>query len=199
MATAKITLIGFSNYDEHFWDGLTVATGIDKDILINTILMNGGEFEVLYSDPNFMKSLFPVWSSKWMHTMERWVKLLAVDYAALDNYDRHEEYTDTTTNAGTTTDNTSNTFNGTTEGKVSAFDSSDYQPHDHTTAGNTSTVNGTVSASSNGTLVHDAYMHGNIGTMSSQEMFNREVDVLKINMYNEIANLFLSEFAIPIY
>ena len=215
MASAKMTLIGYDNYDPHFWDGLEVAPGIDKDVLITTILMNGGEFEVLYSNPEFMKLLLPKWSQKWMHTMERWVKLINVDYAPLDNYDRHEEYTDTrqgnnsqtTVNTGSTTDNTTNTFNGTTEGKVSAFDASDYQPHDHTTAGNTSTLNGTVSSTSNGTMngtdsstfTHTSYMRGNIGTMSSQEMYLREQEVLKINMYDELANLFLTEFVIAIY
>ena len=199
MASAKMTLIGFNNYDSHFWDGLAVAPGIDKEVLITTILMNGGEFEVLYSNPEFMKLLLPKWSQKWMHTMERWVKLINVDYAPLDNYDRHEEYTDETVNAGTTTDNTTNTFAGTTEGKVSAFDSDDYQPHDHTTAGNTSTITGNVGSNSTGKLTHKAYMRGNIGTMSSQEMYLREQEVLKINMYDELANLFLTEFVIAVY
>lgn len=199
MASAKMTLIGYNNYDSHFWDGLSVAPGIDKEVLITTILMNGGEFEVLYSNPEFMKLLLPKWSQKWMHTMERWVKLINVDYAPLDNYDRHEEYTDETSNTGRTTDNTTNTFSGTTEGKVSAFDSTTYQPHDHTEAGNTSTLNGDVNSSSNGMLKHTANVHGNVGTMSSQEMYLREQEVLKINMYDELANIFLTEFVIPVY
>lgn len=199
MASAKMTLIGYNNYDPHFWDGLSVAPGIDKDVLITTILMNGGEFEVLYSNPEFMKLLLPKWSQKWMHTMERWVKLINVDYAPLDNYDRHEEYTDETINSGTTEDKSTNNFNGTTEGKVSAFDSVDYQPHDHTTAGNTSTLNGNVKSNSTGKLTHTSHMRGNIGTMSSQEMYLREQEVLKINMYDEIANLFLTEFVIAVY
>lgn len=199
MATAKLTLIGFSNYFDDFWDGLTVPEGIDKDTLINTILMNGGEFEVLYSDPEFMRFMIPKWSAKWMHTMERWAKLINVDYAPLDNYDRHEEYTDDTINQGSTTDNTTNTFTGTTEGKVSAFDSDGYQPHDHTDANNTSTLSGTANSQSTGQLHHTAYIRGNIGTMSSQNMYMQELEVLKINMYDEIANLFLAEFVVPIY
>ena len=263
MSTAKLTLIGLYNNDSTLFDNLSVPTGIDKSTLTNNILLKGGEFEVLYSNPEFMKFAIGAWSNKWQHTMLRWVKLLNVDYDPLNNYDRHEKYTDTTsntgsenttangtnntessntnnttnsgtnsvTNTGTATDTSSNTFSGTTEGKVSAFDSSEYQPHDHTAADNTTSatvsntsnstsestnsstvgetgtenIEATTSNTSNtsktdaGSLVHDAYMFGNIGVTSSQELYEAEVSVLKINMYDELSELFLAEFVIPVY
>lgn len=98
MATAKITLIGFQNYlegyDEDLFKYLSVPTGIDKDLLINNILLRGGEFEVLYSDPVFLQNMIGVWSSKWQRTMERWLNALSIEYNPLENYDRKEDWTD---------------------------------------------------------------------------------------------------------
>ena len=98
MATAKITLIGFyqwmkANNDDLFAN-LSVPSGIDKNKLINTILMNGAEFEVLYGDADYFKFLIGPWSDKWYRTMDRWAKALAIDYAPLENYDRMEEWND---------------------------------------------------------------------------------------------------------
>ena len=199
MSTMKMTLIGFHNYDEHLWDSLKVPDGIDKDTLINTILLDGGEFEVLYSDPTFLKSMIGMWSNKWMHTMERWVKLIGTDYAALDNYDRSEEYTDHTVGSSSASGQSRNESTGTIEGKVSAFDTSEYQPKDKSESSAGNTVNDSATTSNESTLEHTAHLRGNIGTMSSQEMYLREVEVLKINMYSELANLFLTEFTIPVY
>ena len=50
MATAKLTLIGMYQYmnliEDDLFLNLTVPSGIDKSKLVNTILMNGAEFEV---------------------------------------------------------------------------------------------------------------------------------------------------------
>ena len=98
MSVMKITLIGFSNYlegkNDDLFEYLTVPTGIDKDLLVNNILLRGGEFEVLYADPNFLKNMIGVWSSKWQHTMERWINALSIDYNPLENYDKMEEWED---------------------------------------------------------------------------------------------------------
>ena len=99
MATMKITLIGFSNYleaqNDDLFKYLSVPTGIDRSLLINNILLRGGEFEVLYANPTFLQNMIGVWSDKWQHTMERWIKVLSIDYNPLENYDRMEEWEDT--------------------------------------------------------------------------------------------------------
>ena len=54
MAISKITLIGFYNYMNASGDDLfkyvSFPTGINKDTAIDTILLTGGEFEILYSE-----------------------------------------------------------------------------------------------------------------------------------------------------
>ena len=52
----------------------------------------GSEFEVLYANPQYMQSMIGIWSNKWYHTFERWIKALDIDYDPLENYDRREEW-----------------------------------------------------------------------------------------------------------
>lgn len=128
MSSAKITLIGFHNYmlknNDNLFKNLIIPETLDKETLINNILLRGGEFESLYGNPYFIQNSIGVWSKKWQRTFEKWVKALSIEYDPLYNYDRTEEYTDTiagtTTNTGTVTDNGNKTNTGTVkdEGKV---------------------------------------------------------------------------------
>ena len=47
--------------------------------------------------------------------------------------------------------------------------------------------------------VHSGRTHGNIGVVSSQQMLTQELDVARFNLYDEAADLFLSEFCIYVY
>ena len=104
MSTAKITLLGMYRHSKmdddestDLFHNLHLPTGIDKDKLINTILLNGAEFEVLYPRYGFMKYAIGIWSDKWYSTFDRWQKALSIEYNPLENYDRMEDWEDTST------------------------------------------------------------------------------------------------------
>lgn len=94
MSSATMTMIGLYNYDSTLFDGLILPAGIDKQITVDEILTRSGEFEVLYSDPNFMKLMIEHWGKKHYRTFEKWIEALNIDFEPLYNYDRYEEYTD---------------------------------------------------------------------------------------------------------
>ena len=215
MSLSKITLIGFNNYYEHLWDELSLPSGINKDLLITNILLRGGEFEVLYSDPVFMMHAIGVWSNKWNRTFEKWLKALSEEYNPLHNYDRHEIYTDThsenekinRTESVTAHDTSDSSGSGDTENTVSAYDVATYQPHDkagtsstgHNDSDSSSNVIGNNNRNTAGTVKHDAHLFGNIGVTTSQQMLKDELDINTWNIYEHITDLFLNEFAIYIY
>ena len=98
MAQSKITLIGLENYlnpDKSVFDNMVLPDGIEKDVLIGSIVLRCQEFELLYSDPDFMIDAVNIWSRKNYWTFDKWVKALSIKYDPLYNYDRTEEYTDT--------------------------------------------------------------------------------------------------------
>ena len=111
MSNAKFTLIGCNSYfntiGQGLFDNLTLPAELTKQTLTDNILLTGGEFEVQYADPDFLREAIGLWSRKWMPTMERWVKALAIEYNPLENYDRIEDWTDDTAGSGATSSETS--------------------------------------------------------------------------------------------
>lgn len=196
----KLTTIGLYNYYPSLFDELTFPEGIDRETAIDSILARAGEFEVLYSDPEFFKFLIGVWSKKHAWTFARYVQLYETEYNPLDNYDRHEEYEDNRENTNVARGNTNTTGSRYDERKVSAFDSSVYEPNNKDEE--TSNTNSNTSGVSNGKekLKHEAYIHGNIGVTSAMELFEAQSALLnKHTMYDEIAGLFIDEFCILVY
>ena len=47
--------------------------------------------------------------------------------------------------------------------------------------------------------VHDGHLYGNIGVTTSQQMLGQELEIARFNIYNEIADLFIMEFTIPVF
>lgn len=98
MSSAKITLYSFAKWmnlrGSDLFSNLATPAGIERDILIDNILLRGGEFEVVYSDPTFMQYAIGTWSRKWYRTMRKWIEALSIDYNPLENYDRYEDYRD---------------------------------------------------------------------------------------------------------
>ena len=279
MSSAKITTVGFyqymNAYNNDLFGLLNLPPGIDKDTLINNILLRGGEFEVVYSNPDFYKSAIGLWSNKHYRTFEKWINALNIDYNPLENYDRMEEWTDsgsrtntgtvsdsgTRTNTGTVSDTGSITNTGTqstnTTGKdnftgsgnstntdeISAYNSASFQndKKNTTNSSNSSETNTTTNSTRTDNLTESnsntrtdnltesnsntrtdnltesnsntrtdnlsektssnriGRAHGNIGVTTSQQMLQSELDIAKWNIYEQITDLFLSEFCIMVY
>lgn len=207
MSSAKITLIGcnafFENIGDDLFKGLTLPEGLAKKTLTDNILLQGGEFEVLYSDPWALQNFISVWADREQATFQRWVDALAIEYAPLENYDRHEDWTDTLDSDGTsnTTGTNDTSTSGTVTTDVSAYDSSSYQPKDKVTSSETidndTTERNTSSLDNEG--VHTGRIHGNVGVTTSQQMLESELDLGYWNIYSRITDMFLKEFCIMIY
>lgn len=207
MASSKMTLIGMNifmlNMNDDLFKNLSLPEGLDKSTLTDNILLRGGEFEVVYSDPTAMQSLIGIWSRREQATFERWVNLAAIEYAPLENYDRMEHWTDESTGEGTSESNGSvdTTTEDTSELTKSAYDQSTYSPYEKTI--NDGTV-GTTTSDTTGTTMsndseHNGRVHGNIGVTSSQQLWLSEAELGYWNIYQKITELFLQEFVIPVY
>ena len=71
----------------------------DKDVLLNTIVVRGAQFEPLYSNPEFFLQMSDSWWMAHRRTFEKWFDAFDIVYAPLENYDRHEEWTDDNTHS----------------------------------------------------------------------------------------------------
>lgn len=211
MSIAKITLIGLYNYmnaiNDPLFANLTVPSGMNRDLLINTILLRGGEFEALYADGNFMKFAIGAWSAKWQYTLKKWYDAQQIKYDPLENYDRREDWTDTNAKNNELTnmrsDFSEKELDGSVEEKNSAFNDSDYTPASKSISNNTDNSTFASNSLTNGkeseTGVHSGRTHGNIGVTTSQQMLQSEYDVARFNIYDAAADLFCSELCIFVY
>lgn len=191
MATAKLTLIGLYNYDSTLFDGLQLPAYFDKETLVNTILLAGGEFGALYPDPAFMKQAIKLWSAKNQRYFERLANVMQEEYDPLENYNRREHWTDTGSGSSESEYANSNTETG----QVSAFNSSNFENRDKSTGSDS----GTSSGSSEYENQRDGYARGNIGVTTSQEMFRQEMEIVSLSPYDVIAGDFINEFCIKLY
>ena len=92
---ASLTIYGLWEYDNTIFDNMVLPEGIDKDTLVGSILLRCQEFELLYSDPDFLIDAVNIWSRKNYWTFDKWVKAINIEYDPLYNYDRTERSTDT--------------------------------------------------------------------------------------------------------
>lgn len=235
---AKITLIGleqFLNPDSSIFDNMQLPEGIDKETLVGTILMRCNEFEVLYPDPEFMKTAVYIWSKKHYWTFNKWITVMNKEYEPLWNKDYTEEMTDehsgeyskegsgsasgnsSSSSDYTRTDNISTTNDATQTHSEAAFNSSDLEEKTKDVIDQDGTQTGTVrnagsdsqqfgntnstdeSGDDSYTNTHNYHGYGNIGIMSSQQLFRDEISTTSWSIYEAIADLFCQEFCIMVY
>ena len=225
MAQSKITLIGLESFLEpnSVFDDLTLPEGIDLETLKGTIFLRCQEFELLYPDPEFMRSAVKIWGMKNYWTFNKWVELINKQYDPLYNKDYFEEYTDShkgaesgsgtssQTDDHTRTDNLKSETDGTVTHAEKAFndsnmvdiskDTTDGEVKHTGTQRDAGSLSGTYSDSKNDSYVnnHTYHGYGNIGITSAQELFQRQAEVARFNLYEQIADLFCQEFCIMVY
>ena len=140
------------------FEGLTLPEGspLDRDTVINSILMRCGLNFPNYADPKVMKAAIAVWSAQNQYTFDHIAKIYEAEYSPIENYDRYEDMStnrdrtmdDDTTNHSTKNEvilNDNTVTNDLTEqhsGKdstvdentTSAYDASTYQPENKSTS-----------------------------------------------------------------
>lgn len=225
MAQSKITLIGLESFLEpnSVFDELTLPTGIDLETLKGTIFLRCQEFELLYPDPEFMRSAVKIWGMKNYWTFNKWIELINKQYDPLYNKDYYEEYEDThegsesgsgtssQTDDHTRTDNLKSETDGTVIHAEKAFndsymvdiskDTTDGEVKHTGTQRDAGSLSGSYSDSKDNSYTnnHTYHGYGNIGITSAQELFQRQAEVARFNLYEQIADLFCQEFCIMVY
>ena len=87
-----MNLLSLYNYDESLFDNLVLPEGIDKDTLVNNLLLDTVSQEVLYADPDIMKQAIGIWSKKELPVWQKLKDTLDIrgTYNPIYNYDRNE-------------------------------------------------------------------------------------------------------------
>lgn len=201
MANAKMTLYSFYRWFKivnlDLFSEMKLPDGVDRDRLINTILLRGGEFEVQFDNADLVKEQIGIISENWFDTFKRWREALETEYAPLDNYDRIEKWTDTSD--GTSQSNANGSGRSNSTNTVSAMNSPVLV--NDTGEGSSNSNESHADGEAHNVAVHEGRVHGNIGVTTSSKMLDEFMVIRERwgNYYEHVADIFLRELVIPIY
>ena len=218
MRETTLSLLGLYNWDPTVLDLLVIPEELSADILVPNLLAETAELEILYPNPTVMKNLIGVWSQKqapvWTHLYET----TQYEYNPIENYNRYEEETSSSSddrtgaqlNSGTDSSTGGSTDNATN--KIAAFNmGTNLTDADGCAPQSKSSVTGTRTGSTTyGRRIdttdaidreteREGHMHGNIGVMSTQDMIKQEREVADFNIYDIIIQDFIRRFCILVY
>lgn len=189
MIGMTMSFIALLHADPTLFDPLTLPDGMDKDTLIQLIITEGAELETAYPHPEVFKTVLSAWSKANQIPWERMWNAENVDYNPLHNYDRVEEFTDTSTGTNTATSTATNTD------KRAGFDApSVFENHSQQTG------DGSSSNTINASNTRSGTVKGNIGVTTSQQMLESEINLRRnFTTYAVITGQFLERFCLGVY
>lgn len=201
---AMLTVMGLYDYDNTIFNSLYLPTGVDRQTVIDTIVLETSELECLYPSPAFMKQAVTMWGNTMKPTFDRIWTAINLEYNPIENYDRQETESSTANreHGGKDISQGSTIDSGSLTNKVAGFDSSTLVDHDESVSSATGTDRTELT---HGETIEDitsrtSRIHGNIGVTTSQQMLESELDIApRLNFYRFIAEEFKKRFCILVY
>lgn len=196
MLQPRMTLYGMYQYDPTLFDGVTLPDGMDKTLMVNQIIRQSGDLFPYYQVPPQVKLAITEWFTRRKDNFDKLWQGFTAEYNPIENYDRHEESTETP-NITRTLSN-SGEDNSTNEADVQGFNAGDYAPNSRTKSSGTSSTTGTDTE--RGTRDYTSHVHGNIGVTTSAQMLEGELALRKgFDIYVLIAEEFETDNLLQVY
>lgn len=221
---STVTIIGLTEFtDEEIWNDFTVPNGIERDIVIDTILVECGELELLYSEPRLLARLIKNWAAAEQLIWQKLYESLHFDYNPIWNKDGTVVETEARNHISKNFDSGSESSrsegmtgrdvsaSGENTEQVSAYNTSEFNNRNKNTAKNSSQEN-IVSDSEIGSekaedregydaddRTYSRTEQGNIGLTSTQQLIREQREVVQFDIYDYIAQSFKKRFCICVY
>ena len=186
-------------WDGDLFDDITLPSGMDKTTVVNQIMLDNGLLEVIYPEHDLLKGLIKAHFLARQLDYQRLWDAVSQTYNPLYNLDRKNTLTERTERTENTTGNTTTNANQSTEQKVSAFDSSTYQPSEQMTGNTSDTTDATTDSQGQDVHTLESHEEGSIGVITPQDMLRREFDIRKDwNIYKFISMDFRDNFMLQL-
>ena len=186
------TLWGFEYYynkrGESLFDNINLPNGIDKEVLVNTIMLESSELEMMYSNGDFLKVAIQNWFCRKYPMIERFINAIKLEYNPIENYNRVETWKDKI--------NGGKTLNSSKEGSITTTSSNSENTTDTsksivTHAGSISVENDTTNTTAYGKTdtttynTTDTVSTSNINTQGAQSNSTEDkVSAFNSNTYS---------------
>lgn len=90
--SATLSILGLYNYQPAIFDSLTIPTSVDRETLIDNIIMEAAELELLFPNADILGRLIGNWSKTRLGAWNRMIGALDAEYNPIENTDRYEEH-----------------------------------------------------------------------------------------------------------
>jgi hypothetical protein len=196
---STLSILGLYQYNTNIFDDMEIPDGLDKDVLIDNLLTELAEFEVLYPDAEFLQSLIGRWSRKELPVWQKLYNTTLLEYNPIHNYDRTEEWTDTTDVKQNVSGTSDANDTADVQTKVAGYNDDELVDKNANYSTSTTSAKDNVDTTSNTTNVKNGRAYGNIGVTTTQQMIQAERDVVKFNIYDYIIESFKQRFCLLVY
>ena len=82
-----LSIMGLYEYDNNIFQGLQVPEGLNREAVINEILLQCAELEIMYPNIDIMKLAITTWSIANQYTWQKLYDTMVVDYNPIWNVD----------------------------------------------------------------------------------------------------------------
>lgn len=178
---ATLSIVGLWIWDPDVFVSLytSLPSGVDADQTIDNILAKCGDLELMWPDWDFMQRQIGLWA---VRNLKTWTDLYASTnfvYDPIANVDATITINRGGSNGGTVTN----------ESSVAAYNTATLQPEAKTVT-TPSTTWGDTSTETR---------KGNIGVTATQDLIQKQREVVQFNIYDFIAESFKKEFCLMVY
>lgn len=204
---STISIYGLYLFDNTLFDEFQIPERLDRENLIDNLVMELAELEVLYPDSKMMKSAIGLWSKKEKPVWEKLIDTTEYEYNPISNYDRTENQKEKTTRDLNTKTKTEEDMNRKGTDKVDSFtagfnsENPAYSGTEESTLGSGAKTQGEANTDETGTIEREFELRnfGNIGVTTTQEMIQQEREIVQFNVSNVIIQEFKQRFCLMIY
>lgn len=200
-----LSVMGLYNYDETIFDDMALPSTdhLNKDTLIQNILVECSELEILYTDPTVFKMIVKYWSEARVHVWQKLADTMDYEYNPIWNKDvKDTEYIKRTKDESTTyADQASSTTSGTNTNKGVAYNTNELEnrEQDQTSGSMSSTDNSTTRDAGYNDEDREYISQGNQGVTSTQQLIKEEREVSLFSLYDIIISEFKTRFCLLVY
>lgn len=170
-------------YDNSIFDEMTVPAGIDKQNVIDNILLNCAELEIIYPDPIILKYAIRNWSAIEQTVWQKMYDTTTVEYNPIWNVDA-----DISSTSNRKIDRAGDNEN---IASVKGFNSNNWSEADKT--------EGDYSDNTTENVTNTERRTGNIGVTATQDLLKKEREIADFNIYDFITGSFKKRFCIMVY
>lgn len=200
-----LSVMGLYNYDESIFDDMALPSTdhLNKETLIQNILVECSELEILYTDPTVFKMIVKYWSEARVHVWQKLADTMDYEYNPIWNKDvKDTEYIKRTKDESTTyADQASSTTSGTNTNKGVAYNTNELEnrEQDQTSGSMSSTDNSTTRDAGYNDEDREYISQGNQGITSTQQLIKEEREVSLFSLYDIIISEFKTRFCLLVY